>query len=87
MSHMSSLAQIDELARIHERLSVLEDRDEIRQLAARYCFAIDDRDLEAIRRCFTHDGRFRSADGKMDARGRKSVELVAGRKEAPFRGW
>jgi hypothetical protein len=73
MSHMSVLSRVDEMARLAERLSALEDRDEIGQLAARYCFVIDDRDVEALGRCFTRDGRFRSADGKMDARGREAV--------------
>jgi uncharacterized protein (TIGR02246 family) len=56
-----------------QRLRRLEDRAEIGELVARYCFAIDDRDVAAIADCFTADGRFRSLDGVLDAQGREAV--------------
>jgi uncharacterized protein (TIGR02246 family) len=61
------------MSSLEDRIRALEDKDEIRQLCARYCFVIDDRDLEGIGDCFTVDGRFRSIDGKLDARGRDAI--------------
>jgi ketosteroid isomerase-like protein len=58
---------------LETRIRRLEDQAEIRQLVSRYCFVIDDRDLAGIGDCFTADGRFRSADGVMDAQGREAI--------------
>jgi uncharacterized protein (TIGR02246 family) len=58
---------------LSRRLRRLEDRAGIGELVARYCFAIDDRDVAAIADCFTADGCFRSLDGVLDARGREAV--------------
>jgi len=58
---------------LEQRLARLEDIEAIRTLVARYGFAIDDRDLAAVGELFTHDGRFRSRDGVMDASGRAAV--------------
>jgi hypothetical protein len=58
---------------VEERLRRLEDRAQLRELVARYGIAIDDRDIEVIGELFTADGRFRSQDGVMDARGRAAV--------------
>jgi ketosteroid isomerase-like protein len=58
---------------LEDRIRRLEDVEAIRNLAARYCFVIDDRDLEGIGDCFCEDGRFRSVDGKMDSRSRQEV--------------
>lgn len=58
---------------IEARVKRLEDEAAIRQLVSRYCFVIDDRDLAGIGDCFTADGRFRSADGVMDAQGRDAI--------------
>jgi ketosteroid isomerase-like protein len=58
---------------LEERIRRLEDQAEIRQLVSRYCFVVDDRDLEGMADCFTAEGRFRSADGVMDARGREAI--------------
>ena len=56
-----------------ERLTRVEDELAIRQLAARYVFAIDDRDLTVVGELFTTNGVFRSIDGVMNARGREAV--------------
>ena len=56
-----------------ERVARLEDIEAIRTLVARYGFAIDDRDLARVGELFARDGRFRSKDGVMDARGRAAV--------------
>jgi ketosteroid isomerase-like protein len=58
---------------VEQRLRRLEDRAQLRELVARYGIAIDDRDIEVIADLFTADGRFRSQDGVMDARGRAAV--------------
>lgn len=63
----------DELAALNERLRVLEDRAQLRELVARYGIAIDDRDIDALTELFTPDGSFRSADGVMSALGREAV--------------
>jgi ketosteroid isomerase-like protein len=55
------------------RLRRLEDREEIRSLAARYAFAVDNRDLPAIEALFARDARFRSRDGVMNATGRAAI--------------
>lgn len=54
---------------IEERVGRLESLWEIRQLVARYCFAIDNRDLAAVGALFAEDAVFRSKDGMMEARG------------------
>lgn len=58
---------------IEARLQRLEHRDAIRELVARYCTVIDERDIDGIAACFAREGRFRSRDGVMDARGRDAV--------------
>ncbi len=58
---------------LEDRVRALEDEAAIRNLAARYCFVIDDRDLDGIGACFCEDGGFRSVDGKMDATSRQAV--------------
>ena len=54
---------------IEKRLARLEAESQIRQLIARYCFTIDDRDYDAIAALFTDDAVVRSADGVMNATG------------------
>jgi hypothetical protein len=63
-----------------QRLRRLEDRLEIRELAGRYGFAIDDRNIADLERLFTPDAVFRSKDGVMDARGREEVIAQFGRR-------
>lgn len=55
------------------RIARLEAESAIRALAARYCFAIDDHDLDAVGALFTADARVHSRDGVMDAVGRDAV--------------
>jgi uncharacterized protein (TIGR02246 family) len=55
------------------RLQRVADELEIRNLVARYVFAIDDRDLATVADLFAPDGVFRSVDGVMNARGRETV--------------
>ncbi len=64
---------------IEERIAALEDRDRIRELAATYCFLVDDgRFEELVERCFTEDALcdFRGTGGAMApmvSRGREEV--------------
>jgi len=58
---------------IEARLAAVEAELAIRKLIARYMFAVDDRDLEALRALFTEDARLSSADGVLDARGREAI--------------
>ena len=51
------------------RIARLEAESQIRQLIARYCFTIDDRDLDGVRTLFTPDATIKSADGVMNATG------------------
>jgi hypothetical protein len=60
-------------AALETRIRRLEDRAELRELVARYCIAIDDRDIAVIGEIFCADGRFRSRDGVMEASGREAV--------------
>ena len=55
------------------RLDRIEAELAIRALAARYCFAIDDHDLDAVGELFTGDARVWSRDGVMDAQGRAAI--------------
>lgn len=54
---------------IEARIAKLEAESQIRQLIARYCFTIDDRDIAAIRDLFAPDAVLKSADGVMNATG------------------
>lgn len=58
---------------IAQRLRTIEDRLAIAELQARYALFIDDQDLERIAPLFAREGRFRSADGVMDATGREAI--------------
>jgi ketosteroid isomerase-like protein len=55
------------------RVRRLEDRIAIGELVARYCFAVDDRDIDGLARLFTRAARVRSRDGVMDATGRDAI--------------
>jgi uncharacterized protein (TIGR02246 family) len=62
------------------RLDRLESENAIRNLVARYCFAIDNHDLAAVGELFTENARVASRDGVMDATGRDAiVQQYAGR--------
>lgn len=55
------------------RLRAVEDRLAISDLQARYTLAMDDHDLDRAAPLFAEQGRFRSADGVMDAIGREAI--------------
>jgi uncharacterized protein (TIGR02246 family) len=55
------------------RLEAVEAELEIRNLVARYAFAMDDRDTDAIREVFTKNARVWSGDGAKDSRGREAL--------------
>ena len=54
---------------LEDRIARLEAESQIRQLIARYCFTIDDRDIEGVRALFAPDAVLKSADGVMNATG------------------
>jgi uncharacterized protein (TIGR02246 family) len=58
---------------LEQRIDRLESTEEIRNLVARYCYAMDNRDIPATLDLFTDDVVIRSNDGKMDSRGRDNV--------------
>jgi ketosteroid isomerase-like protein len=58
---------------LEQRIRRLEATEEIRNLVARYCYAMDNRDIPATIDLFTDDVVIRSNDGKMDSRGRDNV--------------
>lgn len=58
------------------RIRRLEDRAEIGELIARYCVAMDERDIEEFRNIFTPDVVIRSADGVMHAAGMVAVTAM-----------
>ena len=58
---------------LESRLTEVEDRLAIRDLTARYNFAMDDRDLKSAGELFTDNGSFGSKDGAMRATGREAV--------------
>jgi ketosteroid isomerase-like protein len=55
------------------RLRRLEDREEIKELVARYGFVVDNRDMAGIADCFTEDAWVLSKDGKHNSRGKDDV--------------
>jgi ketosteroid isomerase-like protein len=58
---------------LESRLAAVEDQLAIRDLTARYNFAIDNRDLAAAAELFTDQASFGSKDGAMRATGREAV--------------
>jgi ketosteroid isomerase-like protein len=58
---------------LEKRIRRLEDREEIRNLVARYAFAVDNRDICAITSLLADEVSFRSKDGVMNAVGRDAV--------------
>ena len=59
---------------LEERISRLEDRSEIIELAARYANAVDDRDIEAVGEMFCEDGVFGRYNGTDRAEGRDAIK-------------
>ncbi len=43
---------------LEERIQVLEDKDAIRELTAKYCYAVVRQDSQALLNMFTEDGEF-----------------------------
>jgi uncharacterized protein (TIGR02246 family) len=58
---------------LESRLAAVEDQLAIRDLTARYNFAIDNRDLTAVAELFTDQASFGSKDGAMRATGREAI--------------
>ncbi len=58
---------------LESRLAAVEDQLAIRDLTARYNFAIDNRDLAAVAELFTDQASFGSQDGVMRATGRAAI--------------
>jgi uncharacterized protein (TIGR02246 family) len=51
-----------------QRIRALEDKDAIRELTARYCYAVARNDLEGIVKLFCEDGEFVMADRSFHGR-------------------
>src|ERR1700749_911068 len=58
------------------RFEAVEAELQIRNLIARYCFAMDDRDVAAIPGLFTRNARVWSGDGVKDSRGRDTIATM-----------
>lgn len=58
---------------LEARIRELESREAIRQLVARYCYVVDNRDIPGIGALMARDASFRSKDGVMKAQGREAV--------------
>lgn len=72
---------------LEERIALLEAKDEIRELTARYCHGVVDGDADAIAALFCKDGSFQM--GKSVTRGREALrafytEGVGRRTHKPF---
>jgi len=63
----------DKMDTLETRIQRIEDRLAIHDLVATYGRVVDDRRVEELSELFSVNGRFRSADGVMDARGRNAV--------------
>jgi ketosteroid isomerase-like protein len=66
---------------LESRLRAVEDQLAIRDLTARYNFAIDNRDLDSVRLLFTENASFGSQDGAMRATG---IDAIVKQFEARF---
>jgi ketosteroid isomerase-like protein len=66
---------------LESRLAAVEDQLAIRDLAGRYNFAMDNRDLAQARLLFTEDASFGSKDGAMRATG---IDAIVTQFEARF---
>lgn len=64
---------MEDLTSLAARIQRLEDRAALRELVARYSFAIDNRDMSALAALFTEDFCLRSQDGAMNLQGRETV--------------
>jgi uncharacterized protein (TIGR02246 family) len=53
---------------LERRIQVLEDRHEIGDLVARYCIALDDRDLAAVRELYAAEGVYTGPGGRREGR-------------------
>ncbi len=67
------MERVDESDGFALRLRKLEALESIRDLAARYVFSVDDRDLKGVAECFAENASFRSRDGRMNAVGRVAI--------------
>ena len=73
---MSHTPTPDSMADLQRRIAVLEDREAIRELDARYCRYLDQGQWDELADCFTPDGTF---DGLSVVRGRSDlVRFFAG---------
>lgn len=63
----------EDASTLERRLRALEDREAIRTLVARYCLLVDAREITQVALLFARDGRFASADGKIESRGRSEI--------------
>jgi len=57
---------------IEARLQVLEDKDAIRELTAKYCYAVVRQDSQALLNMFAEDGEFHMPP-QFDFRGREQL--------------
>jgi len=55
-------------------IAELQDREQIRELLARYCFLLDARELDRFAQLFAEDGRWISRNGR--ATGRAAIEAL-----------
>lgn len=60
------------------RVARLEDIHQIRQLVSRYGFAVDDRDVEAVKRLFAEDGVLRTESGPPKGHGVEAIGAYFG---------
>lgn len=58
---------------LEARLQRIEDRQSLWDLAARYCVAVDDRDIDGILACFARDGSMGHADGATEGQGSEGL--------------
>ena len=62
-----------EMPSLELRIAALEDQFAIRQLVARFVFAVDDRNFGEVAEMFTLGGRFRYVNATVDLTGRRAI--------------
>ena len=62
-----------EMPSLEQRMAALEDQLAIRQLVARFVFAVDDRRFSEVAELFTPGGRFHYINGTVDLNGRRAI--------------
>ena len=74
------------MASLEDRITALEDKDEIRELTTRYCHSVVAADTQGILELFCDDGTFKMGDRKVEGQAalKEFYSSIAGSPPIPF---